>query len=87
MGVYASKIDIDGVIYKGMTNIGVRPTLDASDLTIETHIFDFDQDIYGKKVVVTFTGRIRDERKFAGLDELTAQLALDKTRAMEIFSR
>jgi len=87
MGVYASKIDIDGVIYKGMTNIGVRPTLDASDLTIETHIFDFDQDIYGKKVVVTFTGRIRDERKFAGLDELMAQLALDKTRALEIFSR
>ena len=87
MGVYASKIDIDGVLYMGMTNIGVRPTLDASDLTIETHIFDFDQDIYGKKVVVTFTGRIRDERKFAGLDELTAQLALDKTRALEIFSR
>ena len=87
MGVYASKIDIDGVLYMGMTNIGVRPTLDASDLTIETHIFDFDQDIYGKKVVVTFTGRIRDERKFAGLDELTAQLALVKTRALEIFSR
>ena len=87
MGVYASKIDIDGVLYMGMTNIGVRPTLDASDLTIETHIFDFDQDIYGKKVVVTFTGRIRDERKFAGLLELTAQLALDKTRALEIFSK
>ena len=87
MGVYASKIDIEGVIYMGMTNIGVRPTLDASDLTIETHIFDFDQDIYGQKVVVTFTGRIRDERKFAGLDELTAQLALDKTRALEIFSK
>jgi riboflavin kinase/FMN adenylyltransferase len=87
MGVYASKIDIDGVIYRGMTNIGVRPTLDASDLTIETHIFDFNQDIYGQKVVVTFTGRIRDERKFAGLDELTAQLELDKTRAIEIFSK
>jgi riboflavin kinase/FMN adenylyltransferase len=87
MGVYASKIDIDGVLYRGMTNIGVRPTLDASDLTIETHIFDFDQDIYGKRVVVTFTGRIRDERKFAGLNELTAQLALDKARAIEIFSK
>ena len=84
MGVYASRIDIDGIMYKGMTNVGVRPTLDASDLTIETHIFDFDQDIYGKRVVVTFTGRIRDEHKFAGLDELTAQLALDKTRAIEI---
>jgi riboflavin kinase/FMN adenylyltransferase len=87
MGVYASKVDIDGEIFFGMTNIGVRPTLDASDLTIETHIFDFDEDIYGKRVVVTFTGRIREERKFNGLDELTAQLALDKIRAIEIFSR
>ena len=84
MGVYASRIEIDGIMYKGMTNIGVKPTLDASDLTIETNIFDFDQDIYGKQVVVTFTGRIRDEQKFAGLPALTTQLALDKIRALEI---
>ncbi len=87
MGVYASRIDIDGKMHKGMTNIGVRPTLDASDLTIETHIFDFDQDIYGKRVVVTFTGRIREERKFSGLDALMAQLALDKIRAIEMLSK
>lgn len=84
MGVYASRIEIDGIMYKGMTNVGVKPTLDASDLTIETNIFDFDQGIYGKQVVVTFTGRIRDEHKFAGLPALTAQLALDKIRALEI---
>ena len=87
MGVYASRIDIDGKMHKGMTNIGVRPTLDASDLTIETHIFDFDQDIYGKRVVVTFTGRIREERKFSGLDALVAQLEIDKLIALEIFSK
>lgn len=86
MGVYASRVEIDGIMYQGMTNIGVRPTLDASDLTIETHIFDFDQDIYGKRVVVTFTGWIREERKFTGLQELMGQLVMDKSRALEIFS-
>ncbi|MDP4292188.1 MAG: bifunctional riboflavin kinase/FAD synthetase [Bacteroidota bacterium] len=86
MGVYASRIDIDGTMYLGMTNVGVRPTFDASGLTIETHIFDFDQDIYGKRVVVTFTGRIREERKFNGLDELIVQLNRDKDRAFEIFN-
>ena len=84
MGVYASRIEIDGIHYKGMTNIGVKPTLDASDLTIETNIFDFDQDVYGKQVVVTFEGRIRDEHKFAGLEALTAQLAQDRIKALKI---
>lgn len=84
MGVYASGIEIDGIHYKGMTNIGVKPTLDASDLTIETNIFDFDQDVYGKQVIVTFEGRIRDEHKFADLEALTAQLAMDRIKALEI---
>ena len=83
-GVYASRIEIDGINYNGMTNVGVRPTLEASDLTIETNIFDFDQDVYGKRVVVSFSGRIRDERKFDGLKALTAQLESDKIRALEI---
>jgi len=85
MGVYASRIDVDGEIYYGMTNVGVRPTLDASDLTIETHIFGFDRDIYGKRVVVTFVGKIRNEQKFSGLDALTAQLAKDKQTALKMF--
>ena len=84
MGVYASRIEIDGILYKGMTNIGVKPTLDASDLTIETNIFGFDQDVYGKQVVVTFEGRIRHEHKFADLEALTAQLAMDRIKALEI---
>ena len=63
---------------RGMTNIGVRPTVSDRDaLTIETNIFGFDEMIYGLDISVDFVRRIRDERKFASLDELKAQLQRD----------
>lgn len=61
-----------------MTNIGVRPTVSEREaLTIETYIFDFDEMIYGLDITVEFKGRIRDERKFASLEELKQQLQAD----------
>ena len=63
-GIYATKVYIDGKIYYGATNIGFNPTVNGDNLSIETNILDFDEDIYGKIIKVEFLERIRDERKF-----------------------
>lgn len=77
-GVYACRVEHRGVIYQGMGNIGVRPTVNHSDLTIEVNVFDFDQDIYDQEITIYFVDRIRDEIKFDSLDELSAQLSKDE---------
>lgn len=77
-GVYLVKVDILGNEYKGICNIGTRPTVDnGNQRTIETHILDFHEDIYGLDMKLTFYRRIRSEVKFSGLEELRKQLALD----------
>ena len=76
-GVYAVEAEVLGKKYRGMTNIGLRPTVGGSFTTIETHILDFDEDIYGLPLRVRFLRRIRDERKFPSLDALRAQLEQD----------
>ncbi|MBQ8461752.1 MAG: riboflavin biosynthesis protein RibF [Bacteroidales bacterium] len=78
VGVYAVDVEVLGRKYRGMTNIGVRPTVGGGGLTIETNIFDFDEDIYGLDIRITFLARIRDERRFASLEELKEQLLQDK---------
>lgn len=81
-GVYAVKVRVDSEWYKGMMNIGTRPTFeDEEKRALEVHIFDFDQEIYGKAVQVRFVERIRDEKKFDGVEELKAQLEADKERS------
>lgn len=83
-GVYACLVDYEGNTYKGMANIGHRPTIgDRSEDNpiIEVNLFDFDGDLYGKHIHVRFIDRIRDEEKFKDLDELKAQLALDREKA------
>jgi riboflavin kinase / FMN adenylyltransferase len=77
-GVYAVWVKFDGQRLPGMMNIGVRPTVDGSHLTLEVHILNFDRDIYGQTLTVEFVEQLRQEQKFAGLDELKAQLAKDK---------
>ena len=64
-----------------MMNIGFRPTVDGSKKLIEVNIFDFDRDIYGETVKVFVKKFLRPEKKFSGLEELKAQLALDKNNA------
>lgn len=83
-GVYASLVVINGAIYKGMTNIGYRPTIDADHLTIEVNIFDFAQDIYGCEITLSFIERIRSEKRFASLGDLQLQLAEDEISAEKI---
>lgn len=77
-GVYATLVKIGDSVYKAMTNIGYRPTIDADRLTIEANIFDFNEDIYDKEITLSFIERIRDEKRFASLGDLQLQLASDK---------
>lgn len=83
-GVYATLVKIDDAVFKAMTNIGYRPTIDADRLTIEANIFDFKQDLYGKEITLIFIERIRDEKRFASLGDLQLQLASDKIVAEKI---
>lgn len=76
-GVYAVDVEVLGREYKGMTNIGTRPTVGGQTVTVETHILDFDEDIYGLPLTISFRRRVRDEIHFGSLDALKAQLALD----------
>ena len=76
-GVYATYLWLGGERLPAATNVGVRPTVDGLKLTVEAHILDFDDDIYGNDVRLEFVRRIRPEMKFAGLDALRAQIAAD----------
>lgn len=82
-GVYAVKIKIGEDCFKGMMNIGFRPTVDGSRLAIEVNIFDFDRDIYHTKIRVYVKYFLRAEQKFSGLNALKAQLARDKEMATQ----
>ena len=85
-GVYATAALVDGVWRRSITNVGVRPTFeDGSEVSIESYIFDFDGDLYGDVLRVRFLHRIRDERKFSGIDELRAQIQKDTSRAVNYF--
>jgi riboflavin kinase/FMN adenylyltransferase len=86
-GVYATATLVDGQWRRSITNVGVRPTF-GQDLepSIESYIFDFDGELYGDVLRVRFLHRIRDERKFNGIEELRAQIAKDSARALNYFS-
>ncbi|MDE7374408.1 MAG: riboflavin kinase, partial [Odoribacter sp.] len=86
-GVYAVKVLVGQETFGGMLNIGVRPTVSRSGIVrIEVNLFDFGQDIYGKEIRVSLLARIRGERKFDTLQELSAQLSRDKKDIETVFS-
>ncbi|MBC7867944.1 MAG: bifunctional riboflavin kinase/FAD synthetase [Gloeobacteraceae cyanobacterium ES-bin-316] len=84
-GVYAVNVQHKQKTYKGMMNIGIRPTVDGITRTIEVNIFDFDETIYEEKLTITLIKYLRKEIKFKGLEELKAQLAVDKETALAAF--
>jgi riboflavin kinase / FMN adenylyltransferase len=86
-GVYAVKVKVENRYYQGMMNIGIRPTFDGTEQTIEVHLFDFDQDLYGNTIQVHFIERIRNEKQFSGVDELTEQLKADKLQSKQILNK
>ena len=85
-GVYAVTVEFENIKYKGVANIGYSPTFDDHVFTVEVHILDFDENIYGQKIRVDFISRIRDEKKFANISELSEQIRRDVEKALEILS-
>jgi riboflavin kinase/FMN adenylyltransferase len=83
-GVYVVECDVNGSGYKGMANIGFKPTFGGASRTVEVHIFDFNQDIYGEKISVSFLSRLRDEIKFKNAEQLIKQLKIDKENSFKI---
>lgn len=85
IGVYAVLVGWNDKTYKGMMNIGNRPTLDnGENISIEVHIIDFDQDIYNETLAIRFIRKIRDEKKFPGVNELIEQLQKDRQFVIEM---
>jgi riboflavin kinase/FMN adenylyltransferase len=88
LGVYATTLTLDGIIYRSVTNIGVRPTFEsAGEVSVETHIFDFDRDIYDRRVRLAFVQRMRAERAFPDVAALVAQIEADSRQARALFDR
>ncbi len=89
-GVYVTLLSVEGRKHKGVTNIGFRPTVSAKEedmpLSIETHILDFNEDIYGKKAILEFLIRLRDERRFSGERDLTGRIRKDIKNARRYFA-
>lgn len=84
-GVYASRTEVCGGIYKSVTNIGVKPTVGSNAPLAETYIIDYSgEELYGETAKVTLTAFIRPEQKFGSVDQLKAQIAKDVKRAREI---
>lgn len=85
-GVYYSKVLVEGREYRGITNIGTKPTVDNSKaMGVETYIYDFQKDVYGKNIVVALLDFKREERKFQDVEALKAQLRLDILDGREYF--
>ena len=87
-GVYAVRVKREGAgTGTGVMNIGVRPTVDGRALRIEVHLFDLDEDLYGETLRVDLVARLRGEQKFAGIEELRAQIARDAKNARTVLSK
>lgn len=87
-GVYAVKVQVDGDEYTGVANIGIKPTMLKSSPVpkLEVHLLDFQADLYGKSLKVFFNRRIREEKKFASLDDLAEQIRLDIISTRDAFT-
>ncbi len=87
-GVYAVRVELKdrNLVYQGMMNIGLRPTVGGTIRAIEVNIFNFDQDIYGARLTITLVKFLRTEIKFNGLDALKQQLVLDERAALNSFN-
>ena len=83
-GVYVTQVVHEGKCYGGVLNIGYNPTFGENRLSAETHIFDFNQDIYGKKIKINLLKHLREEKKFSGPEELAEQIQQDIRQAKEI---
>lgn len=86
IGVYATHLELQGESFQGITNVGIRPTFEEQELpNVETHILNFNGEIYGEEMRLEFVEKIRDEKKFSGVEAFLAQIEKDKAAARRIF--
>jgi len=86
-GVYSVWTDYNGKTYRGITNIGTRPTIgQGNERSIETHILDFEEDIYGLPLKIEFAGKMRDEKRFESIEDLKTQLFIDREESRVFLS-
>jgi riboflavin kinase/FMN adenylyltransferase len=85
-GVYIVKVEFEGKSYGGIANMGTRPTVGGQNPVLEIHLLEFSGNLYGKKISVEFLKKVRDEKKFDGLDQLKDQIFKDISSAREYFS-
>ena len=85
-GVYAVRCIVNNAKYLGIANMGIRPTVGGKRPVLETHIFDFEKDIYGRRITVQFIEKIRDEVKFDSIDLLKSQIKKDIEEAKKILN-
>jgi len=88
-GVYAVRLMVDNRWFDGVCNVGYKPTFNKESLklSVEVHLFDFNEDIYGQEVVIEWHLYLRKEQKFAGIAELVAQIEKDKQNALSYFEK
>jgi riboflavin kinase/FMN adenylyltransferase len=86
-GVYVTEAVALALRLPSITNVGVRPTFDGTSLVVETHVIDFDEDLYAERMEVRFLARIRDEKRFSGPIELADQIARDRAAAVGFLKR
>ncbi len=85
-GVYVTQTTVHGMTYNSVTNIGINPTFNAGHvINIETHLIDFNRDIYGENMRVSFLKKLRDEKKFSSVNDLIAQIEADVKTAKDFF--
>ena len=86
-GVYATVTEYEGEVYPSITNYGGKPTFEDNEILLETNIFGFDRDLYGKKISVYFLEKLRDIVGFGSKEELKDQLKADKNKSLKIFEK
>jgi len=86
-GIYAVTVECEGAQHQGVANIGYSPTFEDHVFTVEVHILDFSDNLYGANIRINFIKRIRDEIKFSNISELIEQIKLDIAVTREIFAK
>ncbi len=86
-GVYASVTEVDGKLYTSVTNIGIRPTVGSSEKRSETHILGYEGDLYGRYIEVSLVEKLRGEKQFASLKELSKQISEDREKASYVINK
>ena len=76
-GVYRSSVEINGTLYRAMSNVGIRPSVGGKELLLETHVIGFSGDLYGRRLRVTLVEKLRDEKRFSSISDLKEQLQRD----------